>query len=136
MCVIFFAVDIGLLEIFLVNFMLFNFTRTVEKPAMKNLLLFNDFSSEAEHAAELALLLAGKTNTNLYVWNTIEYAAIPKAELAMAVSHDNNAVPAVQADKDTWMEKLESRLNWETGLRPVVHFIEGTEYVSDNVLSI
>jgi hypothetical protein len=114
--------------------MLFNFTRTVEKPAMKNLLLFNDFSSEAEHAAELALLLAGKANSNLYVWNTIEYETIPEAKLAVAGA--NGEMPEIHSDKNTWIERLESRLNWETGLRPAVHFIEGIDYVSDNVLSV
>ncbi|HTD97949.1 MAG TPA: hypothetical protein VK668_01630 [Mucilaginibacter sp.] len=34
---------------------------------MKNILIFNDFSPEAEHATELALLLAGKpTPTCMY----------------------------------------------------------------------
>jgi hypothetical protein len=103
---------------------------------MKNFLLFNDFSSEAEHAAELALLIAGKTNANLYVWNTIEYTAVPKAELVISATNENEEAPEIQADKHTWMERLESRLNWETGLRPVVHFIEGINYVSDNVLSV
>ena len=101
---------------------------------MKNLLLFNDFSSEAEHAAELALLLAGKANCNLYVWNTIEYEAIPKAKLVLAGS--DGEMPEVHSDKNTWIERLESRLNWETGLRPAVHFIEGVDYLSDNVLSV
>ncbi|MFB9843028.1 hypothetical protein [Mucilaginibacter ginsenosidivorans] len=101
---------------------------------MKNLLLFNDFSSEAEHAAELALLLAGKTNVNLYVWNTIEYEAVPAAQPVMASTNEN--IPEVHADKNNWLEKLESKLNWETGLRPVVHFIEGIDYLTDNVLSV
>jgi hypothetical protein len=73
----------------------------------------------------------------LYVWNTIEYVAAPKAKLAIAGMNEDEVVPEeVLADKNTWIEKLESRLNWETGLRPVVHFIEGVDYVSDNVLSI
>ncbi|MBS1530372.1 MAG: hypothetical protein JSU01_08705 [Bacteroidetes bacterium] len=101
---------------------------------MKNLLLFNDFSSEAEHAAELALLLAGKTNCNLYVWNTIEYEAIPTMKLVVAGAEGE--MPELLPDKNTWMERLESRLNWETGLRPAVHFIEGVDYLSDNVLSV
>ncbi|HTI58397.1 hypothetical protein [Mucilaginibacter sp.] len=101
---------------------------------MKNLLLFNDFSSEAEHAAELALLLAGKTNVNLYVWNTIEYEAVPAAQHVMAGTNGN--MPEVHADKNNWIEKLESKLNWETGLRPAVHFIEGIDYLTDNVLSV
>src|SRR5581483_11359893 len=91
---------------------------STDKTAMRNFLLFNDFSSEAEHAAELALLLAGKTNANLYVWNTIEYSAVPKAQLVMAGT--NEGLPEIQTDKNTWFERLESRLNWETGLRPVV----------------
>jgi hypothetical protein len=121
-------------EIFLVNFMISNFNSSPEKTAMKNLLLFNDFSSEAEHVAELALLLAGKTNTNLYVWNTIEYEAVPKAKLVMAGTA--GGMPEIHSDKNSWIERLESRLNWETGLRPAVHFIEGVEYVSEHVLSV
>ena len=101
---------------------------------MKNFLLFNDFSPEAEHAAELALLLAGKTNSNLYVWNTIEYEAIPAKRLLMVGASEH--VSEIHADKHTWIERLESRLNWETGLRPAVHFIEGIDYMSDNVLSV
>ncbi|MGN6638949.1 MAG: universal stress protein [Mucilaginibacter sp.] len=101
---------------------------------MKNFLLFNDFSSEAEHAAELALLLAGKTNVNLYVWNTIEYTTVPMVELAVAGT--NEGTMELKPDKNSWIEKLESRLNWETGLRPTVHFIEGVDYLTDNVLSV
>ncbi len=101
---------------------------------MKNFLLFNDFSPEAEHAAELALLLAGKTNANLYVWNTIEYDAVPAKRLMMVGASKH--VSEIHADKHTWIERLESRLNWETGLRPAVHFIEGIDYMSDNVLSV
>jgi len=102
---------------------------------MKNFLLFNDFSPEAEHAAELALLLAGKTNSNLYVWNTIEHSAVPSVkEMAMAGAAEGPG--EVKSDKNTWIERLESRLNWETGLRPAVHFITGVEYLTDNVLSV
>jgi hypothetical protein len=116
--------------------MMSNLNDPNRKTAMKNFLFFNDFSSEAEHAAEFALLLAGKTGANLYVWNTIEYSAVPKAQLVIAGTNENEDIPEIQADKHTWIEKLESRLNWETGLRPVVHFIEGVDYVSDNALSI
>ncbi len=115
--------------------MISNINDSTGGTVMKNFLLFNDFSSEAEHAAEISLLLAGKTGANLYVWNTIEYEAIPKAELVIAGTNEEE-VPVISADKHTWIEKLESKLNWETGLRPVVHFIEGTDYVTDNVLSI
>jgi len=115
--------------------MISNINDSTGRTAMKNFLLFNDFSSEAEHAAEITLLLAGKTGANLYVWNTIEYASIPKAELVIAGTNEEE-VPGIQADKHTWIEKLESKLNWETGLRPVVHFIEGVNYVTDNVLSV
>lgn len=111
-----------------------NVNNVVGKTTMKNFLLFNDFSSEAEHAAELALLLAGKTNVNLYVWNTIEYDAVPKAELAVAGVNEEGA--EVRLDRNSWIERLESRLNWETGLRPTVHFIEGIDYLTDNVLSV
>lgn len=104
------------------------------KTTMKNFLLFNDFSSEAEHAAELALLLAGKSNVNLYVWNTIEYTTVPMAELAVAGANED--APEIKPDKNSWIERLESRLNWETGLRPTVHFIEGIDYLTDNVLSV
>lgn len=101
---------------------------------MKNLLLFNDFSSEAEHAAELALLLAGKTNVNLYVWNTIEYNAVPAPQPVM-VGADGH-IRAIHIDKNDWIEKLESKLNRQTDLRPAVHFVEGVEYLTDNVLSV
>jgi hypothetical protein len=115
--------------------MISNLNDSTGRTAMKNFLLFNDFSSEAEHAAEITLLLAGKTGANLYVWNTIEYEAVPKAELVLAGTNEEE-IPGIKADKNTWIEKLESKLNWETGLRPVVHFIEGTNYVTDNVLSV
>jgi hypothetical protein len=107
---------------------------TTGRASMKNFLLFNDFSPEAEHAAELALLLAGKTNSNLYVWNTIAYDAAPAKRLMMVGVSEN--LSEIHADKDTWIERLESRLNWETGLRPSVHFIEGVDFMTDNVLSV
>lgn len=102
---------------------------------MKNILIFNDFSPEAEHATELALLLAGKTNTNLYVWNTFDKYENPVArELAMA--HANEEETAVTMDNTSWIMKLESKLNWKTGLLPVVKFIEGADYSPNHVLSM
>ncbi|HVS93584.1 MAG TPA: hypothetical protein VHE59_16200 [Mucilaginibacter sp.] len=102
---------------------------------MKNILLFNDFSPEAEHAASLALLLTGKLNVNLYVWNTLEKAPQPVAA-EFVIANANEAVLEVHPDKNGWMEKLESKLHWETGLKPTVHFIEGVNYAPDNVLSV
>ncbi|HVV55045.1 MAG TPA: hypothetical protein VHC47_06965 [Mucilaginibacter sp.] len=102
---------------------------------MKNILLFNDFSSEAERAAELALLLAGKTNVSLYVWDTIEQAEQPVAA-ELVIAGPNEIVVEVQTDKNSWIEKLESRLHWETGFKPSVHFIEGVKFAPDNVLSV
>ena len=102
---------------------------------MKNILIFNDFSPEAEHAAELALLLAGKTNTNLYVWNTFDKLENPVAK-ELAVAHANEEETEVATDNTSWIMKLESKLNWETGLLPVVKFIEGVDYAPNYVLSI
>jgi hypothetical protein len=102
---------------------------------MKNLLIFNDFSSEAEHATELALLLAGKTNTNLYVWNTFDKHESPVAR-ELAVANANEEETGITADNTSWILKLESKLNWQSGLLPPVKFIEDTDYAADNVLSI
>lgn len=102
---------------------------------MKNILIFNDFSPEAEHAAELALLLAGKTNTNLYIWNTFDKLENPVAK-ELAVAHANEEETEVTTDNTSWIMKLESKLNWETGLLPVVKFIEGAHYTPNHVLSI
>jgi hypothetical protein len=102
---------------------------------MKNILIFNDFSPEAEHATELALLLAGKTNANLYVWNTCEKLENP-VTMELAVAHGNEEEAALIADNTSWILKLESRLNWERGLLPVVKFIEGAEYSPDHVLGM
>ncbi len=102
---------------------------------MKNILIFNDFSPEAEHATELALLLAGKTNTNLYVWNTFDKRENPVAK-ELAVAHANEEETEITRDKSSWILKLESKLNWETGLLPVVKFIEGTSFAPNHVLSI
>jgi hypothetical protein len=102
---------------------------------MKNILIFNDFSPEAEHATELALLLAGKTNTNLYVWNTFDKYENPVAR-ELAVAHANEEETEVTADNTSWILKLESKLNWKSGLLPVVKFIEGIEYSPGQVLSI
>ncbi|MBV8389057.1 MAG: universal stress protein [Mucilaginibacter sp.] len=102
---------------------------------MKNILIFNDFSPEAEHAAELALLLAGKTNTNLYVWNTFDKRENPVAK-ELAVAHANEEETEITTDHTSWILKLESKLNWETGLLPVVKFIEGVDYAPNHVLSI
>ena len=102
---------------------------------MKNILMFNDFSTEAEHAVELALLLAGKTNTNLYVWNTFDKYANPVAR-ELTAAHANEEEVEVTADNTNWILKLESKLNWQSGLVPVVKFIEGIDYEPINVLSI
>jgi len=102
---------------------------------MKNILIFNDFSPEAEHATELALLLAGKTNTNLYVWNTFDKRESPVAK-ELAVAHANNEETEITTDDTSWIMKLESKLNWETGLLPVVKFIDGVNYAPNHVLSI
>ncbi|MDB5143719.1 MAG: hypothetical protein JWQ66_2432 [Mucilaginibacter sp.] len=103
---------------------------------MKNILIFNDFSPEAEHATELALLLAGKTNTNLYVWNTFDKLENPVArELAVAHSGEGEETE-LTADNTSWILKLESKLNWQSGLLPVVKFIEGIDYEPCQVLSM
>jgi hypothetical protein len=102
---------------------------------MKNILIFNDFSTEAEHAAELALLLAGKTNTNLYVWNTFDKYAKPVARELVA-AHASEEEIWITPDNTSWILKLESKLNWQSGLIPVVKFIEGTDYAPANVLSV
>ena len=102
---------------------------------MKNILIFNDFSPEAEHATELALLLAGKTNTNLYIWNTFDKLENPVAR-ELAVAHANEEETEITADNTSWILKLESKLNWQRGLLPVVKFIEGVEYAPGHVLSI
>ncbi|MBS1525668.1 MAG: hypothetical protein JST19_08470 [Bacteroidetes bacterium] len=102
---------------------------------MKNILLFNDFSPEAEHAASLALLLAGKMNVNLYVWNILEYAKQPVAA-EFVIANADEPILEVYQGKNDWMEKLESRLHWKTGLKPPVHFIEEVNFASDNVLSV
>ncbi|HEY4196836.1 MAG TPA: hypothetical protein VGM63_14940 [Mucilaginibacter sp.] len=101
---------------------------------MKNILIFNDFSPEAEHATELALLLAGKTNTNLYVWNIFDKHENPVAR-ELAAAHANEETE-VTADNNSWILKLESKLNWKSGLLPVVKFIEGVNYDPSQVLSI
>jgi hypothetical protein len=102
---------------------------------MKNILIFNDFSREAEHATELALLLAGKTNTNLYVWNTFDQAHERVAK-ELAAINANEEIVEFDADNTSWIEKLESKLNWQSGLMPVVQFIEGVDYAPDNVFRI
>lgn len=102
---------------------------------MKNILIFNDFSPEAEHATELALLLAGKTNTNLYVWNTFDKYENPVAR-ELAVAHANEEEPEIATDNTNWILKLESKLNWQKGLMPVVKFIENVDYSPDHVLCI
>lgn len=102
---------------------------------MKNILIFNDFSPEAEHATELALLLAGKTNTNLYVWNTFDKYENPVAR-ELAVAHSNEEEGEVTSDNTSWILKLESKLNWKSGLLPVVKFIEGSHYSPNHVLSM
>jgi hypothetical protein len=102
---------------------------------MKNLLIFNDFSSEAEHATELALLLAGKTNTNLYVWNTFDKHENPVTR-ELAVANANEEETGIITDNTSWILKLESKLNWQSGLLPPVKFIEDTDYATDHVLSI
>ena len=101
---------------------------------MKNFLLFNDFSSEAEHAAELAFLLAGKTGVILYVWNTIEYASIPALKPVLAGVNESQT--ELISEKNSWFKKLESRLIQQTSLHPVIQFIEGVDYISDSVLAI
>ncbi|MDB5134086.1 MAG: hypothetical protein JWP37_689 [Mucilaginibacter sp.] len=102
---------------------------------MKNILIFNDFSSEAEHATEMALLLAGKTNTNLYVWNMFDKAEQPMVK-ELVVANANEIVKELSDDNTAWIEKLESKLNWQRGLMPVVHFINDVDYAPNDVLPI
>jgi hypothetical protein len=102
---------------------------------MKNILIFNDFSPEAAHATELGLLLAGKTNTNLYVWNILDKHENPVAR-ELAIAHANEEETDVTTDNTSWILKLESKLNWKSGLLPVVKFIEGIDYEPGHVLSI
>ena len=102
---------------------------------MKNILIFNDFSPEAEHATEIALLLAGKTNANLYVWNTFDKYENPVAR-ELVSAHANEEETEIATDNTNWILKLESKLNWQKGLMPVVKFIENIDYSPGHVLAI
>jgi|GEM_PF-6521965 len=42
---------------------------------MKNILLLNDFSAEAEHALAYGTMLATALNAQLLIWNVNTYAA-------------------------------------------------------------
>jgi hypothetical protein len=102
---------------------------------MKNILVFNDFSPETEHATQLALLLAGKTNTTLHVWNTFKKAESP-ATAEMIASKSDEMTLDLSFDKNKWIEKLESKLYSQTGLTPVVNIIDDEDLAPDNVLSV
>lgn len=102
---------------------------------MKNILIFNDFSREAEHATELALLLAGKTNVNLYVWNVFDQSHETLTKELVAINA-GEGMPDVELDNTSWIERLESKLNWQSGLMPVVRFIDEMDYAPENVYRI
>src|SRR6185437_4240181 len=103
---------------------------------MKNILIFNDNSSETEHAIELALFIAGKTNVSLYVWNTFEDKQ--EAIAADVIVLDSNENPAKQPgtgrryenEKPGWMTYT------QTGRKPNVVFIEDVIFDVDLVLSL
>jgi hypothetical protein len=101
---------------------------------MKNILIFNDFSSGAEHAIEFALVLAAKTNSYLYIWNTLAKRENSVArELAVAHFSEETEVPV---DHSVWVLKSESGVNCKDSLPPQVKFIEGIDFDADNVLAI
>ncbi|MGZ3822279.1 MAG: hypothetical protein ACXVB6_16925, partial [Mucilaginibacter sp.] len=54
----------------------------------------------------------------------------------LAVAHANEEETEVTADNTSWILKLESKLNWKSGLLPVVKFIEGIDYAPNFVLSV
>lgn len=101
---------------------------------MKNLLIFNDFSPETEHAAQLALLLAGKTNTTLHVWNT--FNRIKSRATAEMIASNSDEMVSDFFDKNRWIEELESQLYSQTGLTPVVNIVDDEDFAPDNVLSM
>jgi hypothetical protein len=103
--------------------------------AMKNILIFNDFSRESEHATELALLLAGKLNVNLYVWNVFDQSHETLTR-ELAAINAGEGMPEIELDNNHWIERLESKLNWQSGLMPVVRFIDEIEYAPENIFRV
>ncbi len=102
---------------------------------MKNILVFNDFSPEAEHATEIGLLLAGQMKVNLYVWNVLDKHINPVIhELITADGYQENIESSTF--NTNWIVKLESNLNLENSTLPHVQFIEDVDYASELVLSI
>ncbi|SFT10009.1 hypothetical protein SAMN04487890_110169 [Mucilaginibacter polytrichastri] len=96
--------------------------------------MFNDFSSEAEHAIEFALLLAAKTNSKLYIWNTL----VKRKNLIakeLTVGHCSEEIE-VSVDGSGAVSKFDSGLTWNGGLPSQVRFIAGIDFAVGNVLSI
>jgi hypothetical protein len=103
---------------------------------MKNILIFNDNSSETEHAMELASFIAGKTNVSLYVWNTFEDEQ--EAIAADAIALDANEDPAKQPGngRRSGNEKPGLITYTQNGRKPNLVFIENVVFDPDQVLSL
>ncbi len=54
----------------------------------------------------------------------------------MATITINEELLDIPVGKNSWIEKLESKLNWQTGLRPAVHFIEDVNYSPEHILPL
>ncbi|MFI5159787.1 MAG: hypothetical protein ACHQHN_00850 [Sphingobacteriales bacterium] len=103
---------------------------------MKNILIFNDNSPEAEHAMELASFIAGKANVSLYVWNTFEDKQ--EAIAADLIALDSNENPAKQPGSGRRSENEKPGLITYThsGLKPNLVVIEDVVFDSNHVLSL
>ena len=69
------------------------------------------------------------------MWNTFDKYEKP-VEKELAAANLNEFTPELIDANTHWIEKLESKLNWQSGLMPVVKFIDSIDYAPNNVLKV
>lgn len=89
---------------------------------MKSILVINDFSAEAEHAAELALSLARNTGANLLLWNAARVIEETAAVALHASAHTHGDEETVKNNYDTnpLLERLIMENSRHRGFKPII----------------
>lgn len=101
---------------------------------MKNLLILNDYSVEAQHAIKYAIKLSPKMNLNLLIWN-MSKAEKPKTAAELVISSGAGSMHESAINKTNRLIKLASDNNNQSN-RPPINFINTDSFSAHDLRSI
>ena len=106
---------------------------------MKTILLLTDFSKKADHAADMALSLALKSQSNLLLYNSILVPEI--LPLAETVAWNGDTFSVIEEDSTNRLKKLAERLENKvdvsgSSFKPSITFLSQMGTIADTISAV